>query len=210
MPGSVTTAAAGEDDAFAGCYNCGGTQMRRMCGMPQMGCSLCRTYGDGRGRLLKRYRQESVVIGDLRYTPPPWQCLWCHDTQVCERSVWIDRIVANGCSFRGVYMPVASVPCFQCTDRAVSDAALEGKRVEWTRIYAAFATDAEALAHARQEYSARILTRAPLREWQPCTRISAVAPIPAPVPAPAVPLHEAMFRALGDMTRGFFEAIVPK
>jgi hypothetical protein len=206
-----------KDDDFRACYNCCGTQMRYECGMPEVGCELCSVYGDSQGRLLKRYRDQSVVMDGYKYTPPPWTCLWCHDTKMSTRKIWVKRIVDYGCSDMGIYMPEARVPCFACGDKQASDAAFVAAQAKWTRFYAMFPTDAAALIHAIQVNRAKGMEVPDMVVlWKPCTRVSTSAPAsaafaaPAQAPPPPVSLHAAVWNALRDMARGFTRVVSPQ
>ena len=71
-------------------------------------------------------------------------------------------------------MPSAQVPCFSCCDVAQSNEALASVTRDLTLFYATFATDGEALAHARTQRNQQRLELAPNHEWTPCKRIAAV------------------------------------
>ena len=110
-------------EKYTNCYNCTGANIHLLCGFPQPGCLLCRTYGDGVGKLLVAYRHISVEITTENYgvtqthkfSPPSYECLTCKDTKKFKYRIWDDALVDNGCSDHGEHnMPKFAVACHKC------------------------------------------------------------------------------------------------
>jgi len=98
------------------CYNCRGQNTRIMCGMPQFGCVLCKTYGDNEGHIYSPYRTTTVTINGKVFTPPSYICLECRDTRKAKYSIWDPDLVDSGCSDYGAHnMPKVEVACKACS-----------------------------------------------------------------------------------------------
>ena len=98
--------------ALVDCYNCF-VNMKTECGMPDMGCLLCRTYGNGLGEIKSEYRHKSVEILDngvlVKFVPPTYSCLLCKDTKVYEYQIYDPDLVDDSYS-----EPVLNTPHIKC------------------------------------------------------------------------------------------------
>jgi hypothetical protein len=115
---------------FVDCYNCLGTKMTSLCGMPMSGCDLCKKYGHGWGNLLKKYRYiktygytqiyhppdyETLHDELVVFTPPSYECIWCQDTGHLAKKVWLDQLIDDCCSDNGAHnMPNVMMNCWKC------------------------------------------------------------------------------------------------
>lgn len=130
-------------ESLVDCYQCTGENQATSCGIPIKGCSLCESYGNGNGKLLKEKSIPGVqtvvnsVSGDRVFTAPSWSCTRCRDTKTAKRQVWIKALENPGWSDYGSHdMPSVEVPCWKCGSREESDRVFNIKRTELKKSYA--------------------------------------------------------------------------
>jgi len=124
-----------EDKEYVDCYNCTGANALSMCGFPFFGCLLCETYGNGGGRLLKQYRNQTVeikhrtdkgVLTTKQFVPPNYSCLFCKDTHLASYTIWVDSLVDDGCSDHGEHnMPREKLPCHRYQEKEHEEARIK-------------------------------------------------------------------------------------
>ena len=77
---------------YVECYNCA---IPYPIHDSHFGCILCRRYGDGKGRIEKRYMNKCIFFteNNIRYCfyPFPFLCLWCKDTLKTTYPIWHDE-----------------------------------------------------------------------------------------------------------------------
>lgn len=120
-----------DDPNMTPCYNCNGAKTDFMCSMPIMGCVLCRTYGDGEGNMLKKYRYRELEIEGIKLSPPMVTCIWCNDSKKIERNIWDHRMIddEDQSDFAERYMPLVILPCFKCQNDQYEKDLAEVKKI---------------------------------------------------------------------------------
>lgn len=103
------------------CYNCI-EHPRILCGMYQLGCILCRKYGDGRGKLYGCYnpKTEQLIVSkddgtEFVFKHPGYDCIYCKDTRKTETKLHISEFLDETYSNPFHDMPIILLPCTCCT-----------------------------------------------------------------------------------------------
>ena len=103
--------------ALVDCYNCF-TNMHTECGMPDMGCLLCRTHGNGLGEIKPEFRYKSVKILEngsyVEFVPPTYSCLLCKDMKKRMYQIHVPALVDHSYSDPDLDMPNAECACAIC------------------------------------------------------------------------------------------------
>lgn len=97
------------------CYNCNGINTIFQLGEPVYGCLLCKTYGDGNGNIKIEMRNKAVEIEGMYFRPPKYVCIFCRDTKIQTKKVWIDNLKEPSYSDKGwCKMPITQMTCKNC------------------------------------------------------------------------------------------------
>lgn len=100
------------------CYNCSGANVHLQCGLPMLGCNLCETHGNGFGKMHKDFRHKEVIIiknnTEHKFTPPPYECVWCKDEQNKKFTLWDNDFESNATDGGMHRMPRITALCNQC------------------------------------------------------------------------------------------------
>ena len=121
-------------DDYTNCYNCTGSHLRIQCGMPMLGCTLCKAYGNGRGMIKNEFRDVEISFSDngLEYTfkPPSYQCLWCEDKKIDKYILWDNDYQCSISTDSGMHqMPRITAPCKSCCPETHEEAYQTGKDI---------------------------------------------------------------------------------
>ncbi|AYV77916.1 MAG: hypothetical protein Edafosvirus2_95 [Edafosvirus sp.] len=84
---------------YVDCYNCTKLNKKFINDKLHLGCVLCTKYGNGLGKLQKKYGRETVTITyyDKNITfSPPFNCEYCGDTMKSKYQ-WNNKIIEIAC-----------------------------------------------------------------------------------------------------------------
>jgi hypothetical protein len=114
------------EDLLTDCYNCTGEKTVYVKGKPQLGCILCKNYGNNKGKLYKKYRNEQVEIHSNMdkinlvevFTPPSYECVTCKDSLKANYRIWMKKREDPRSYEKSFYnMPVIELPCHKCNPK---------------------------------------------------------------------------------------------
>jgi hypothetical protein len=106
-------------EKYTRCYECNGQNISTECGVPQLGCTLCDTYGPNNGYMLREYRYKTLhnITNGVQKTfvPPPYECVECKDTKQSKYIVWDKKLEDPSWSDHGTgNMPYVNASCREC------------------------------------------------------------------------------------------------
>lgn len=98
------------------CYNCNGKKRLWQNGIPHLGCVLCKNFGDGKGNIRNKFREEQKLVAEsMSFFAPSFSCVFCEDTKMVTEKVWVRDFIETQYSDKGwSIMPYLTFPCTHC------------------------------------------------------------------------------------------------